>query len=77
MRDPRENPLVDRKQLKAAGLAAGLGCSIVSAVIVSVLGGILLDRWLDTTPLFTLAGVLLGILTAGMQLIRLARTGRE
>ncbi len=76
MRDQDENPLFDRQQLKAVGLAAGLGCSVVASLIMCVLGGILLDRWLETTPLFTLAGVLLGIFAAGSQLYRLARTGR-
>jgi ATP synthase protein I len=76
VRDPNKNPLLDRQQLKAIGLAAGLGCSVVASLIICVLGGILLDRWLETTPLFTLAGVLIGILAAGSQLWRLARTGR-
>lgn len=76
MRDRNQNPLGDRQQLKAIGLAAGLGCSVVASLIMCVLGGILLDRWLDTTPLFTLAGVLIGILAAGRQLYRLAMAGR-
>lgn len=76
MRERNRNPLGDRQQLKAIGLAAGLGCSVVASLIMCVLGGVLLDRWLDTMPLFTLAGVLLGILAAGTQLWRLARTGR-
>lgn len=76
MRDDGENPLGNRKQLRAAGMAAGLGCSIVTGLIVCILGGVLLDRWLDTTPIFTLVGVFLGILAAGSQLYRLARAGR-
>ncbi len=76
MRDPNESPLGDRQQLRAAGLAVGLGCSVVAGLIICVLGGILLDRWLDTTPIFTLAGVLAGILVAGAQLYRLAIAGR-
>jgi F0F1-type ATP synthase assembly protein I len=76
VREPGKNPLFDRQQLKAMGLAAGLGCSVVAILITCVLGGILLDRWLETTPLFTLAGVLIGILAAGSQLWRLARAGR-
>ncbi|MEX2425736.1 MAG: AtpZ/AtpI family protein [Thermomicrobiaceae bacterium] len=57
-------------------MAAGLGCSIVTGLLVCILGGVLLDRWLDTTPVFTLIGVFLGILAAGSQLYRLARAGR-
>lgn len=57
-------------------MAAGLGCSVVTGLIVCILGGVLLDRWLDTSPFFTLVGVFLGILAAGSQLYRLARVGR-
>jgi ATP synthase protein I len=76
VRDRGENPLGNRQQLKAIGLAAGLGCSVVAGLIIFILGGVLLDRWFDTTPLFTLIGVLLGILAAGSQLYRLAKVGR-
>lgn len=76
MRDRGENPQSNRRQLKAVGLAVGLGCSVVAGLIIFVLGGVLLDRWLETTPLFTLLGVLLGIIAAGGQLYRLARVGR-
>jgi ATP synthase protein I len=76
VRDQNWNPLGDRQQLKAVGLAAGLGCSVVVSLIMFILGGVLLDRWLDTTPWFTLAGVLMGIFAAGSQLYRLAMSGR-
>jgi ATP synthase protein I len=76
VRDLNENPQEDWARWKAVGLAAGLGCSVVTGLIVCILGGVLLDRWLETTPLFTLIGVLLGILVAGGQLYRLARVGR-
>lgn len=76
MRDRGENPQGRRSQLKAVGLAAGLGCSVVAGLIIFIVGGVFLDRWLDSTPLFTLLGVLLGILAAGGQLYRLARVGR-
>jgi ATP synthase protein I len=76
VRGNRENPLEDRRQLRAIGLAAGLGCSVVAGLVICIIGGILLDRWLDTTPIFTLIGVLLGILVAGNQLYRLAKYGR-
>jgi ATP synthase protein I len=76
LRDPKERPLGDRQQLRAVGLAVGLGCSVVAGLIICIFGGILLDRWLDTTPIFTLAGVLAGILAAGTQLYRLATAGR-
>lgn len=76
MRDGGENPQSSRDRLKAVGLAAGLGCSVVAGLIIFVLGGVFLDQWLETAPVFTLLGVLLGILAAGGQLYRLARAGR-
>jgi ATP synthase protein I len=76
VRDQGENPRENHRQLKAMGLAAGLGCSVVTGLVIFILGGVMLDRWLETTPLFTLIGVLLGILAAGSQLYRLARIGR-
>ena len=66
----------ERRQLGAAGTALGLGCSIVTSIILWVVGGILLDRWLDTAPILTLIGIALGLVTAGYQLYELAQVGR-
>jgi ATP synthase protein I len=75
VRESDENPRFDRKQVRAIGVAVGLGCSIVVALVVCIVGGLLLDRWLETTPVFTLIGVLLGIAAAASQLYRLAKVG--
>lgn len=53
-------------------MASGLGCSIVVGLVTMIGGGVLLDRWAETTPLFTLVGVALGLVAAGYQLVRLA-----
>ena len=66
----------ERRQLGAAGTAVGLGCSIVTSIILFIGGGILLDRWLDTEPIFTLIGVVLGLLMAGYELYELAMAGQ-
>ncbi|MCC6792678.1 MAG: AtpZ/AtpI family protein [Thermomicrobiales bacterium] len=66
----------ERRQLGAAGTAVGLGCSIVTSIILFIGGGIALDRWLDTSPIFTLIGVALGLVLAGYQLYELAQIGR-
>lgn len=65
-----------RAQLSAAGVAAGLGCSIVVTIVVMIGGGILLDRVLDTTPVFTLVGVGVGLAGAIYQLYELAQIGK-
>lgn len=67
---------VDRDDARAAGVAAGLGCSIVVSIIFCIVGGILLDEWLDTSPWLTLAGVALGLGAAAYQLYELAVMGR-
>jgi F0F1-type ATP synthase assembly protein I len=47
--------------------------SIVGAVLVLGGGGYLLDRWLDTLPWFSLAGVAVGFCVAFYALITAAR----
>ena len=38
----------------------GLGCTFAGGIVVFLAGGWGLDRWLGTTPLFTLVGMLAG-----------------
>jgi F0F1-type ATP synthase assembly protein I len=67
----------ERRQLGAAGTAVGLGCSIVTSIILFIGGGVLVDEWADTSPVFTLIGVALGLAAAGYQLYELAQIGRS
>lgn len=66
----------DRAGLGAAGMAAGLGCSIVVSIIIFIAGGVMLDRLTDRSPVFTLIGVAVALLVAGYQLYELAQVGR-
>jgi ATP synthase protein I len=43
------------------GLAADLGLRLGLAVVIGVVGGILLDNWLGTSPVLTLLGVVVGV----------------
>ena len=43
------------------GIAFDLGLRLGISVILGMGGGLLLDNWLGTLPLFTLIGVVLGI----------------
>jgi len=63
----------EREQLASAGMAWGIGCSIVVSILVCVLGGIFIDRITDLTPVFTLIGVGLGMFLAGYQLWELVQ----
>ena len=63
----------EREQLASAGMAWGMGCSIVVSILISILGGLLIDQFANTTPVFTLIGVGLGLFLAGYQLWELAQ----
>lgn len=69
-------PPEERHALGAAGLAAGLGCSIVVTVMVCIAGGVVIDRETGRTPFFTLIGVALALFLAAYQMVELARVGR-
>jgi F0F1-type ATP synthase assembly protein I len=43
------------------GLAFDLGLRLGVSVIIGLGGGLLLDSWLKTSPIFTLIGMVLGI----------------
>ncbi len=67
----------DQQELRVIGVATGLGCSIVVALILCIGGGVLLDRQFGTSPILTLLGVALGLATAGYQLWELAKVGNS
>ena len=69
----REPTPEQRAQLATAGTAAGMGCAIAATIVLCVIGGVLVDQWLDTTPVFILIGVALGLAGAGYQLWELAQ----
>jgi len=46
------------------GIAFDLGIRLGISVILGLGGGLLLDGWLRTSPLFTLIGMVLGIAAA-------------
>ena len=56
-----------------AGPYLTLGLELGVTMIVWAVIGYLLDRWLDTLPWFTLAGMAIGMVSLVMQLIRAAR----
>jgi ATP synthase protein I len=66
----------DPKDFKDYG-ALGLGWSIVASLIVCILGGVVLDQYLDTAPVLTLIGVALGLMAAGYLLYELTLINRK
>lgn len=67
----------DVRDFSALGAAQGLGCSIVASLIIFIVGGIFLDKYLDTIPIFTLIGVVIGLVAAGYQLYELTLINRK
>ena len=72
-----KNPTPEQQDLRAVGVATGLGCSIVAALILCIGGGVWLDSRFGTSPVLTLIGVVLGLAAAGYQLWELAKVGSK
>ena len=51
----------DANAPRSIGIAFDLGLRLGISVILGLGGGLLLDNWLQTSPIFTLAGMVLGI----------------
>ena len=71
-----KSPLRTRREWQLASAATGLGCSVVVSLLITLVGGVYLDRWLGTEPIFTLVGLVLGLATAGYMLYELATLGQ-
>lgn len=66
----------DRDSRSAMARAMDLGAQVTTIsmmMVVPVIGGYYLDRWLGTTPLFICITLVLGIASAGLQLRALIR----
>lgn len=57
------------------GAASGIGCSVVVSLLVTIGGGVFLDRWLGIEPVGVLTGVALGLAAAGYSLYELTMLG--
>ncbi len=66
-----------REQASSIGLVTGFAWSIVVVLLVFIGGGIFLDQLLDTTPVLTLIGIVLGLVGAGYQLYELTLLGQK
>lgn len=52
------------KTLTSAMSLIGIGWYFAVSIVGGIVGGLLLDGWLDTKPLFTLTGLVLGLTVA-------------
>jgi F0F1-type ATP synthase assembly protein I len=51
-------------RIPAAARLLGIGWYLAISIVGGIVGGLLLDGWLDTKPLFTLLGLVLGMVVA-------------
>jgi F0F1-type ATP synthase assembly protein I len=72
-----DGPTPEQQDMRAIGVATGLGCSIVAALVLCIGGGVWLDGQFGTSPVLTLAGVALGLVVAAYQLWELAKVGSK
>jgi F0F1-type ATP synthase assembly protein I len=59
-KEPDERPASTQRPANW-GLVLDLGMRLGLSVVIGVVAGVLLDKWLGTSPLFTLLGVAVGI----------------
>lgn len=57
-------PAERASRLAAAMSMIGIGWFLACSIVGGVVGGLLLDGWLDTRPVFTLLGLLAGLVVA-------------
>ena len=63
--------------LRPLAIASGFGCSVVAILAVLIGGGIVIDRHFGTAPIWTLIGIVLGIIAVGGEYWTLIRASRE
>lgn len=56
-----------------AGMLASMGFVLVVAVMIGFFAGLLLDRWLGTSPWLSVVGLLFGAASGFVEIFRLAK----
>ena len=59
------------------GVVLDLGMRLGLSVVIGIGGGVLLDNWAGTSPLFTLIGVVVGVGAAMYSIWDVARDGMK
>jgi F0F1-type ATP synthase assembly protein I len=65
------------RDLRKIATASTLGFGVAVSLALLVGGGVWLDQRLDLAPVFTLIGLLLGLIAAGYQLYELTLVGQD
>ena len=64
MTEPRKPKLRPMQGFPPSVQLIGIGWYVAICIVLGVVGGVLLDRALDTSPWLTMLGLLLGLVTA-------------
>ena len=62
----------DAKGLRALGALSAVGIAFVLAVVIGFLAGFGIDRWLGTSPLFTIVFFFFGVAAGVLNVVRTA-----
>ncbi len=54
----------NKSTARAVGLGLDLMSQVIGCILISLLIGYFLDKWLDTTPIFLIVFLVLGIMAA-------------
>ncbi|MCO5214644.1 MAG: AtpZ/AtpI family protein [Thermomicrobiales bacterium] len=71
------DPETSERDLHSIGVASTLGFGIALSLAILAGGGVWLDTRFDTAPLWSLIGLLLGMIAAGYQLYELVLVSRR
>jgi F0F1-type ATP synthase assembly protein I len=74
---PREKEDPEAKQYRQMGIAYTLPVALITPIILLTAAGWWLDQRFHRSPLFTMGGALLGIVTGFINMIRLANRLNE
>lgn len=66
-----------KKLLRLAGMASTIGIQLVVAVFIGLFFGLALDKWLGTSPWFTLIFLVLGVIAGFLNYYRFAKKQQE
>ena len=63
--------------LRILAMTSGLGCSVAVVLIGLIGGGIYLDGRFDTSPIWTLVGLVAGIIVIAVEMATIVRISRS